>query len=99
MVDLLLNTEGSLKVKNNDLVIGFSDQQNINDILSSSKGDWKRSPQTGLDADAIINSTATDSDIKSQVTTQLKIDGFRVKAVEVTRNEDRSINIVPYAER
>lgn len=99
MVDLLLNTEGSLKVKNNDLVIGFSDQQNINDILSSSKGDWKRSPQKGLDADAIINSTATDSDIKSQVTTQLKIDGFRVKAVEVTRNEDRSINIVPYAER
>lgn len=99
MDDILLNTDGTLKIKNGDLVIGFSDQQNINDILSSSKGDWKRSPQTGLDADALINSTASDSDIKKQVQVQLTIDGFRVKDVEVTRNEDRSINIRPYAER
>lgn len=98
MIDILLTSDGDLAFKNNDLVLGVSDTQNIADILQSRKGDYKRSPQTGLNADTFMNSNAPNSDIKAQAKLQLELDGFRVKDVVVTR-ENGNINIVPYAER
>lgn len=99
MVDILLNSDGDLKYKNNDLVIGNSDNQNITDILQSVKGDYKRSPQTGLNAQTFTNSNTPISDIKAQAKLQLELDGFRVRDISVTRNEDGSINIESYVER
>ena len=99
MIDLLLDSQGDLKFKSNDLILGNSDNQNITDILQSVKGDYKRSPQTGLNAPIFTNSNATASDIKAQAKLQLELDGFRVKDVIVTRDSEGNINIEPYAER
>lgn len=99
MVDILLTNEGDLKYKNNDLVIGFSDNQNILDILQSVKGDYKRSPQIGLNAVSFTNATATSTTIRNQAKLQLELDGFRVKDILVTRNSDGTTNIDPHAER
>jgi hypothetical protein len=98
MDDLLLDNEGDLIVRNGDLIIGNGDQQNITDILQSSKGEYKRSPQIGLNAANFVSGTTPDQDIKVQAKLQLELDGFRVKEIVVTK-EDGVINIEPYAER
>lgn len=98
MIDLLLDSDGDFKVKNNDLSKGNSDAQNISDILQSVKGDYKRSPQTGLNAVNFISGITPLSDIKAQTKLQLELDGFRVKSIEVTRT-DGNLNIIPYANR
>ena len=99
MKDILLDSEGDLKYKSNDLVIGDSDNQNITDILQSVKGDYKRSPQTGLNAFIFTNSNTPNSDIKAQAKLQLELDGFRVRDIIVTKDQFGNINIDPNAER
>lgn len=98
MKDLLLNSEGDLLIRNSDLVIGDSDGQNINDILQSVKGDYKRNPQIGLNAISFSNGTTSNADIKAQTKLQLELDGFRVKDIAIEKI-DGVINITPYAER
>lgn len=98
MKDLLLNSDGDLLVRNGDLVIGESDNQNITDILQSAKGEYKRSPQTGLNAHNFLSGTGNEQDIKTQAKLQLELDGFRVKDINVTF-ADGNINIDPYATR
>jgi hypothetical protein len=98
MKDLLLNESGDFKIKDNDLSIGEADGQNINDILQSVKGDYKRSPQTGLNAISFLNGNASSADIKAQVKLQLELDGFRVKDIIIGRTKG-NITIEPYAER
>jgi hypothetical protein len=97
MNDLLLSSTGDLLIVNGDLKIGFSDSQNIVDILQAVKGDYKRSPQIGLNAITFSNSNTTNSDIKAQVKLQLELDGFRVSDVKIDRTN--GLNIIPYAER
>jgi len=97
MIDLLLDNDGELIVTT-DLKIGFSDGQNINDILQSNKGEYKRNPQIGLNAVLFSNGNTPINDIKQQCKLQLELDGFRVKDVIVTK-EGKDINIEPYAER
>ncbi len=99
MKDLLLDSDGNFKFKRNDLVIGDSDNQNITDIIQSVKGDYKRSPQTGLNAIRFSNGDTRDVDIKAQVKLQLELDGFNVTNIILTRDADNNLNIEPYAER
>lgn len=99
MKDLLLDSDGNFKFKRNDLVIGDSDNQNITDILQSVKGDYKRSPQTGLNAIRFNNGTTGITDIKNQAKLQLELDGFKVKQIIVTTDLEGQLNIEPYAER
>ena len=98
MIDIQFDEDMNFRIKNNDFVLGNSDDQNITDIMQSVKGDFKRNPQIGLNATNFSNSAISNADIKAQTKLQLELDGFRVKDVIVTR-ENGNINIVPYAER
>lgn len=97
MDDLIL-VDGDLKIKNNDLAVGNGDAQQITDIIQSVKGDYKRNPQTGLNAVNFTSGNTLNSDIKAQTKLQLELDGFRVKDVDIIR-ENGNITISPYAER
>ena len=98
MIDIQFDEDMNFRIKNNEFVLGNSDDQNITDIMQSVKGDFKRNPQIGLNAANFSNSAISNADIKAQTKLQLELDGFRVKDVIVTR-ENGNINIVPYAER
>ena len=50
MDDLLLNEDQTLKVVNGDLAIGDCDDQNVYDIMISHKGEYKCTPQIGVDS-------------------------------------------------
>lgn len=98
MVDILLNTDGDLLIRNGDLVVGNSDDQNVSDILQSQKGDYKRSPQIGLNAINFLSSTQNGQDIKTQVKLQLQLDGFTVQDVKIT-TVDKQLQIEPTVTR
>jgi hypothetical protein len=97
MVDILLNESQGLVIKNNDLVVGESNDQNIYDILISAKGEWKRTPQIGCDANNFLNSPFDSQAIKNIVRLNLELDGFTVNEVIVNNNDD--IEIKPVATR
>lgn len=99
MNDIVLNSDGSLKIKGNDLVIGDCDGQNINDILNSNKGDYKMNPQIGVNAVSFANGATSPANIKAQVKLQLQLDGFNVSDVMVKTEANGTINIIPYASR
>jgi hypothetical protein len=91
MDDILLTEEQNLFIGNNDLKIGFSDDQNIYDILISEKGEYKRTPQIGVGANNLLNANIDIQAIKNNVRLNLEIDGFVVQDVEVTVDSDNYI--------
>lgn len=98
MVDILLSEAQNLVIKNNDLVIGDSDDQNIYDILITQKGEYKRTPQIGCDANNFLNGVFDSQAIKNIVRLNLELDGFSVNEVIVTNNDD-NIEVKPVATR
>lgn len=98
MVDILLQENQNLVIENNDLKIGFSDDQNIYDILISEKGEYKRTPQIGCEANNFLNSVFDRQAIRNIVRLNLEIDGFNVEDVLVENNND-NIDIKPIAKR
>jgi hypothetical protein len=98
MDDILLTEGQELVIKNNDLVIGDCDDQNIYDILISEKGEWKLTPQIGCNAINFINSPFDVQAIKNIVRLNLEIDGFKVNEIFVSNDND-NIEIKPVATR
>ena len=98
MDDILLTEDQNLVIENGDLKLGFSDDQNVYDILISAPGEWKRTPQLGVDAYSYQNANFDIQAIKNKVRLNLEIDGFVVNSVEVT-NEDGEIIIQPNCKR
>jgi hypothetical protein len=98
MVDILLNENQSLRVVNNDLMLGESDDQNIYDILISVKGDYKLTPQIGVDAISLLNSNADVQGIKNIVRLNLEIDGFAVNDV-IVDEDNGNFKVTPICER
>ena len=91
MVDLLLTEDQNLLIENGDLKIGFSDDQNVYDIMISEKGEYKRTPQIGVGAMNYQNANVDILAIKNNVRLNLEIDGFKVQDVEVDTSTDNII--------
>lgn len=77
MQDFLLNADGSMKIANGDFVIGDSESQDIELIITSQKGDWKENPLVGVGIGQLIKSRATETKIKKEIDQQLTNDGFK----------------------
>lgn len=98
MVDILLDENGDLLIQNNDLKIGFCDNQNMTDIIQTVPGEYKLYPEVGCDIWRFLKGNSTDAEAKNVVKKQLELQGFTVFDVIVNR-EEGDINIEPYAER
>lgn len=78
MTDLLTDTD--LILKDNDLVIGYSDLQHQEHLLLAQKGDLKEFPTLGVGVEHYLN----DSEIAlllAEVKTQFTADGMVVNKV------------------
>lgn len=93
MIDILLEEDQNLKITD-DLVIGDADDQNVYDILISAKGEYKRTPQIGVDAYSFQNANADIQSIKNIVRLNLEIDNFIVDSVDIING-----SIVPICKR
>ena len=83
MTDILLDTDGDLKIENGDLVLGYSDTQHQNLLLVTFKGQWKEKPTMGVGAAGFLK----DEDVQglaAEIKQEFERDGMRVNKIEVT---------------
>lgn len=86
MKDILLNTDNDLQIANGDFVAGESLNQQVGLLLLLNKGELKQHPLTGVGIYDLIN-TESAIDIKKAVREQLKDDGLKLRALELTNNK------------
>lgn len=53
--DFLMDAAGNLRIENGDFVIGDATDQNIREILSSHKGEYKEYPAIGVGIEDMLN--------------------------------------------
>lgn len=81
MTDLLLDDTGDIKITNDDLVIGFSDQQQQQRLLLTEKGNIKQFPLAGVGSQTYLESEDEAGFIR-EVGLQFTADGMTVKKLE-----------------
>jgi hypothetical protein len=77
MKDLLFDTDGDLKIDNDDLVIGFSDQQQRESLLMLDKGALKQSPGVGVGLFKYLEAEEPSSLLR-EINIQFSADGMEV---------------------
>ena len=86
-----------LVIKNNDLVIGESDQQHITDLINSHYGWFREFPLLGASASDYQNAPSTDlPKFESAIKEALKTDGYQKKKVKINEFTSESQDIVIY---
>jgi hypothetical protein len=83
MKDFLLDEHGDLLIENGDFVIGESNHQHIELLLTSMPGDWKAHPETGVGL-ALAQNGIIDGFLKRTIAVQLEADGFKLENLEIT---------------
>jgi len=91
MKDFLLDENYDLATSNGDFVCGNSDQQNQVLLLTSLPGDWKESPNIGVDVESYIN-TEDISGLLTQVKKQFENDGMTVIGLPKIENGKIKVN-------
>ncbi len=82
-MDILLDENKNLRIENGDFVIGESEQQEIELLLTSFKGSWKESPEVGIGIKHLLKSRDALPSIKREINIQLAADGFKVKDINI----------------
>lgn len=77
VTDILLDSTLDFQVVNGDFLIGESDEQHIQLLLSSSPGNWKQFPFLGTDLIEDIASPMSAQDIVAKITLAMKVDAFQ----------------------
>lgn len=77
MKDILIDENFDLVIENGDLATGDSEQQSLQLLLKSNKGDFKYSPQSGFGIDNYIKETTNDlKQFERNLKVELEADGF-----------------------
>lgn len=90
--DILLDQDGDLLIQDGDFVLGESDQQHVELIMTATKGSFLQHPTLGVNIASFINKQNTElSELRRSVEVNLKADGYKVN--EFLFNPDFSFNI------
>lgn len=92
MNDLIKDTDGDLLITGNDIVVGYSDQQQREDLIMVEKGSIKQFPGVGVGAFKFIESEDGASLLR-EISLQFSADGMDVQKVSI----DASGNIIVVA--
>lgn len=77
-----------------DLGAVESDQQHVQDIVSSDQGHWKQFPFIGVGIRRFIGSTNVAQQLEGRIRLQLESDGYRRITVDLDNlNIDESISV------
>lgn len=82
--DLLLDG-GDLSFENGDFMIGPSDEQHIEALITSNLLDWKESPLLSVGAEMHLNG-GNPQRLKRDILEVLKSDGYRVRKLDIDSN-------------
>jgi hypothetical protein len=79
--DIELDADGDLKIENGDFVLALSDQQHIEHIVESEKGNWRQHPLVGVGIVRFLNynqAVGMKGQLLRKIRLQLEYDNFRV---------------------
>ena len=80
--DILLDEGGDVRIDNGDFVVGESLDQEVQIILELAQGELKEDPLLGADLFRMINSNATEAELKQRVKVHLARDGKDYEALK-----------------
>lgn len=80
MIDILKDDTGDLRIKNDDIVLGLSDQQHQEDLILDDKGSIKEFPDAGVGAIKFLEAEDPASFLR-EINTQFAADGMDVKRI------------------
>lgn len=86
------NTTNDLVILGGDLVVGASDQQHVQHILTADRGQIRQFPFVGLGIAKNFNGVVNIAETKKSIRLQLKSDGYEVRQVIVTPDFQISID-------
>lgn len=81
MKDIMLDELNDVLIADNDLVIGFSDQQQQEHLLLTEKGDVKQFPDAGVGTLKFLESEDPGALLR-EISIQFSADGMKVKQVK-----------------
>jgi hypothetical protein len=74
--DIIINEDGSLALKDGDLVVGDSDLQNLQDLSELNRGELKYDPLAGMDLIKLNKKRLPDSADLAFINRQLNADNW-----------------------
>ena len=83
-MDILLDDTGDLLIENGDFVVGDSNQQHVESILLSQKGEFKEFPLVGFGIVNYIKSDTPEVKFKRDLKIQLEYDGFNNAKIDLS---------------
>lgn len=92
MDDFIINDD--IEIKNGDLVVAFSDDQNIEFILRAKPGHFYQFPTLGVGVVDLIKGSIDRQKLKQVITTNLESDNYRINKIEVGGNVDELITSI-----
>lgn len=87
MNDILINSD--IGIKNGDLLVGDSDGQNIEFIISAKPGQFYQFPTLGVGITDEINSSISKQALKIKIKNNLEADNYRVNRIDVSGTIDQ----------
>lgn len=85
MQDFLLDTDGDLKIVDNDLVLGESTVQHQQLLILTEKSSWKENPMVGVGARTYLENEDR-SGLLNEMRKQFTTDGMNVTKIEQDNN-------------
>ena len=87
MDDILINDD--IEIKDGDLVVGFSDGQNIEFIISAKPGQFYQFPTLGVGILDQINSSISKQALRIIIKNNLEADNYRINRIDVSGTVDQ----------
>jgi hypothetical protein len=91
--------DNDLVILNGDFVIGYSDQQHIEDIINDNVGNWKQYPTCGVGIKQYQASSGQEQIIERLIKLQLQNDGYNVDNLRVFFTPDGTLTVDPQSYR
>lgn len=89
VVDIAVDTD--ISIVNGDLLIGFSDDQHIEHILTARKGQFYQFPTLGYGAQDLILGSIHKASEKRKIRTELEADNYRVNKITILDSVDNLV--------
>jgi hypothetical protein len=99
--DILTGADGLPLIENGDFVVAASDEQHINFITQSNKGDFRFQPLVGCNLSDFLNAVAanTNLELKQRITAQLNNDGYKINSLSLIEEQAGQVGIMINANR
>lgn len=94
MNGISLDTDYNLQIKDGDLLVEDTEQQNIEFIVRAQKGHFYQWPKLGVGIALYQHATVNRAVLSQEIRLQLESDNFKVNTVDISGNIDELITTI-----